>query len=52
MLLFKRKRLLLASACCMSVILLLLTPTQGDSNSEQSYKIAQPLEVISMPSNY
>ncbi|CAN6350189.1 unnamed protein product [Urochloa humidicola] len=41
--LFKRKRLLLASACC--VILLLLTPTQGDSNSEQSYKIAQPLEL-------
>ncbi|PUZ64765.1 hypothetical protein GQ55_3G169500 [Panicum hallii var. hallii] len=43
MLLFKRKGLLLASACC--VILLLLTPTQGYSNSEQSYKIAQPLEL-------
>ncbi|CAL4901792.1 unnamed protein product [Urochloa decumbens] len=43
MLLFKRKRLLLASACC--VILLLLTPTRGDSNSERSYKVAQPLEL-------
>nr|CAB3460719.1 unnamed protein product [Digitaria exilis] len=43
MLLFKRKRLLLASACC--VILLLLTPTHGESNSEQSYKMAQPLEL-------
>ncbi|CAN6327275.1 unnamed protein product [Urochloa humidicola] len=43
MLLFKRKRLLLASACC--VILLLLTPAQSDSNSEQSYKVAQPLEL-------
>ncbi|CAL4909569.1 unnamed protein product [Urochloa decumbens] len=43
MLLFKRKRLLLESACC--VILLLLTPTRGDSNPEQSYKIAQPLEL-------
>ncbi|CAL4894868.1 unnamed protein product [Urochloa decumbens] len=43
MLLFKRKRLLLASAC--SVILLLLTPTRGDSNPEQSYKVAQPLEL-------
>ncbi|CAN6331992.1 unnamed protein product [Urochloa humidicola] len=42
MLLFKRKRLLLASCC---VILLLLTPAQGDSNSEQSYKVAQPLEL-------
>ncbi|RLN27749.1 cytochrome b561 domain-containing protein [Panicum miliaceum] len=41
--LFKRKGLVLASACC--VILLLLTPTQGDSNSEQSYKISQPLEL-------
>lgn len=41
MLLFRRKRQLLASACC--VMLLLLTPTQGDSNSEQSFKIAQPL---------
>jgi hypothetical protein len=48
MLLFKRKRLLLASAGC--VILMLLTPTHGGSNPEQSYKMAQPLEVISMPS--
>jgi hypothetical protein len=46
MLLFKRKRLLLVSAGC--VILMLLTPTHGDSHPEQSYKMAQPLEVISM----
>uniref|UniRef100_A0A0A9B2B7 Cytochrome b561 domain-containing protein n=1 Tax=Arundo donax TaxID=35708 RepID=A0A0A9B2B7_ARUDO len=47
MLLFARKGLLPAFACC--VILLLLTPTRGDSgsseNSEQSYKIAHPLEL-------
>jgi hypothetical protein len=48
MLLFRTKRLLLASAGC--VILMLLTPTHGGSNPEQSYKMAQPLEVISMPS--
>jgi len=43
MLLFKRKRLLLVSAGC--VILMLLTPTHGDSHPEQSYKMAQPLEL-------
>ena len=44
MLQFKRKRLLLASAGCVA-LMLLITPTHGDSDSEQSYKMARPLEV-------
>ncbi|KAL6620699.1 hypothetical protein ACP70R_035838 [Stipagrostis hirtigluma subsp. patula] len=47
MLLFARNRLLLSFSCC--VILLFLAPVQGDSNSlqnsEQSFKISQPLEL-------
>ncbi|WVZ99602.1 hypothetical protein U9M48_044872 [Paspalum notatum var. saurae] len=44
MLLLRRKGLLLASACLM--LLLLFTPTtQADSNSQRSFKIAQPLEL-------
>jgi hypothetical protein len=31
---------------------MLLTPTHGDSNPEQSYKMARPLVVISMPCMY
>jgi hypothetical protein len=49
MLQFKRKRLLLASAGCVA-LMLLITPTHGDSDSEQrSYKMARPLEVTSVP---
>lgn len=44
MLQFKRKRLLLASAGCVA-LMLLITPTHGDSDSEQSYKMARPLEL-------